>query len=111
MPHFPSTRTSKLAAAQPRVEIIEHDRGDNYAADDDLTVILINAQDHNAAADHLDDEGAEDSAQRGTLAARQTGASHHRRRDHIEFVSLSVARGRGAIVANRKQRGDAGRET
>src|SRR5437879_13859442 len=51
VPHEP-------AAGQPRVEIIEHDRSDNHAADDDLAVILIDAQDDDAATDHLDNEGA-----------------------------------------------------
>src|SRR5207245_10867866 len=70
-----------------------------------------NAQAVNAAADHLDNQRAKDRAQRGTLAARQAGASDDCRGDDVQFVSLSIARGSGAIIANREQGSDARGQT
>src|SRR5438128_2723201 len=47
---------------KPVVQLVEDDGEDDDAADDNLAVVLVNAENDNAAADHLDDQRAEQCA-------------------------------------------------
>ena len=42
-------------ASDPVVHLIEQDGDDDYRANDDLAVVLVDAEGDNSAADHLDD--------------------------------------------------------
>ncbi len=69
--------------AQPVIDLIEYDRHDNNGANNDIAVILIDAEDHDAARDYLNDESAEARTEGSASSPGETGAAHDRRRDYI----------------------------
>src|SRR4051812_33113410 len=97
-----STRC-KSSFSEPIVELIQEHGDDHHGTDNDLAVVLVNAQNHNAAADHLNDQCTEERTQCGTFAAGQAGASDDGGGNDVEFVTLAIARRARAVVTEGEQ--------
>src|SRR4051812_11914592 len=84
---------------EPGVEIVQDNGGDDDGADDDLAVILIDAENYDAARNHLNDQCAKNDPHRRAAPAAETGAADNGGRNDVEFITLAVTRGRRSIVA------------
>ena len=54
----------EAAFGQPGIKLIKNHSEDDDGADDDLAVVLIDAEDNDSAVDHLNDKGAEKGPER-----------------------------------------------
>jgi hypothetical protein len=79
--------------------LVEQHREDDHGADEDLRIALVDADDDDAAVDHLDHQRAEQRAEGRTPAAVEARAADDRGRDDVELVALAVAARGGTIVA------------
>ena len=101
----------KAAAGEPGIEVIEDDGRDDDRADDDLAVVLVDTENHDAAGNHLDNQRAQNHTEGRAAASGEAGATDDGGGDDVELVALAVARGGGAVIAEREQCRDAGAET
>ena len=99
--------SGKSLFAEPIVHLVQEDSEDDDGADDDAAVFLIDIQDDETGADHLDDQGTENGSEGGTFPAGKTCPADDGRGDDIEFVTGAVSRTSGTIVTDGEQRGDA----
>src|SRR5207245_479371 len=64
-----SDRLHQALFCQPIVQLIKNHRQDDDRANDDLTIVLVNAQDDDAAADHLNNQRAQQRSKGRALGA------------------------------------------
>src|SRR5260221_157968 len=77
---------ARAPAGEPRMIILEDDCCDHDGADHDLAVVLVDAERHDPAADHLDDECPEQRSQRGAFSAGEARAAHDGGGDDIQLI-------------------------
>ena len=75
-----------------------------------MAVILIDAENDDPAADHLNDERPEDDPECGAAAPAETGTTDDGGGDNIKLIALAVAGGSRAIVAEGEEGSDASSE-
>ena len=102
--HLPGLGLSLVA------EHLHRDRQDDDRADDDVLDIVGGAHQVQAIADDCHQQGADQGAPDGALAAGEGGAAHDAGRDGVVIVGLAgVAVGRGQ-TAHRDDASHAGHE-
>src|SRR5262249_800393 len=89
----------KPARGESGAPVIDDYGNEDGEANDDPFVVLIEVQRANRLANEDDQECAQRRAQRAPFAADEARTADDRGRDHIQLVTLRVARGRGSIEA------------
>ena len=101
----------KPSRREPRARLIHHDGENDRAPDHDPLVVLVEVQRTDRLSNQNDEQRAERGAEGAAASADQAGAADHGRRDHIELVSLRVARRRRSVEARAEKRGESRGET
>src|SRR6266700_1581803 len=84
-------RPGPLRDVAPPPDVPGHRQPDDHA-DDDVLRVTVDVQQHRSVTDLLDEEGADDRAGYGPLAAEQAGAADDGRRDRVKLQADAEVR-------------------
>ena len=104
-------RTREPPGRKTRVGLVEDDRDDDGAPDDDPFVVLVEVQRADRLSNQHDEQRAERRVDGAALAAGEAGAAHDGRRYHVKLVAGGVDARSRSIEAGAHERREPSRQS